>query len=366
MTRLTMTCAITAAMAVALAGCGAGVAAWPDASPAPSISRDLHFYTWADYMDPAMVEAFEAEFGITVTIETFADENEMASAIAADTGRFDLLIASDYLAGEMANQKLLAELDHGTIANLANIDPQYLDLPSDPGNRYSVPYDWGTTGIVYNTTCLEPDAASWAVLSDARVAGRVSMDSDPRTDLGAALKYLGHPIGSSDPADLAEAVAWLSQLRTRQGVQFLEWQDMYDAILAGELCAAVAFNGDASFLMGENDQLDFLMPEEGSDFYVDSFAIPRDAPNKRAAELFIDYLLRPDVHAANTAFTGYGNPNRASMEAGLIDAVLLDDPVIYPSHEGLEAWPVFDRARRALWNKAWADVQRADAKAIAP
>ncbi|MFV2064286.1 MAG: PotD/PotF family extracellular solute-binding protein [Chloroflexota bacterium] len=343
---------LTTTLIVALAVFAFGSAA---AAAENEAGRELRLYNWEEYVDPQVVADFEAEFGIDVIVETFSDENEMVSAIQADTSRYDMFITSDGVIYEMAEQRLLSELDLGNIPNLANVDPRFLDLQSDPGNRYSVPYDWGTTGITYDTDCVEPAKESWGLLLDPSIAGRVAMDADFDVALSSMLKFLGYPLNSSDPAQVAEATGVLADMTIDQGLQLLTWDEMLDRLASGELCAGQTFNGDAATYLEENDQLAFFVPREGSDFYVDSMAITRDAPNKLGAELFINYMLRPEVHARNNDFTGYAVPNRASIEGGYVSAESLADPVRYPDTERLESWDAFDEDRWTLWNKAWSD-----------
>lgn len=349
--RVSILTAIIVGLAAVAAACGS--------AEDSTVGGELHIYNWDDYFGPTTLEDFEAEFGIEVFLDTFEDENEAVSVIASDTSRYDLFIVSDNTVAEMAAEKLLAELDHENIPNLANIYPKYLDLPNDPGNRFGVPYDWGTTGIIYNTKCIDPEEESWGVLRDPAVSGKVAMDSDFRVVIGSILQYLGYPMNSRDEAQLDEAVSVLRDMRSQQGVEFLAWWDILDRMVAGELCAGQVFNGDAAYKLPENEDLAFFVPMEGSDLYFDTIAIPRDAPNKAGAELFINYILRPDVHAAINNYTGYASPNWASVEQGFIDEEFLSDPVSYPSIDNLEFWAVFDAETRALWNEAWAEVQRA-------
>jgi spermidine/putrescine transport system substrate-binding protein len=316
---------------------------------------ELHFLNYDEYVDPQVLEDFEAEFGIKVIIDTFDDENEMVSIIQADTSRYDLFSTSGTTLFEMNEQRLLADLDLTNIPNLANLDPRYRDLPNDPGNRHSVAYDWGTTGLAYNTDCLQPEEESWNLLMDPRAKGRVGMDSDFSVVLGVALKYLGYPLNSSDPGQVDEAIAYLRELQAKQGMEFMTWDEMLDGLATGDLCVATTFNGDTAVYMDEFENIGFFVPAEGSDFYVDVLAIPRDARNKLGAELFMDYILRPDVHAANNDYTGYAVPNRASVEGGYVDEDVLADPVRYPDAETLEAWVPFTTERRSLWNQAWSD-----------
>lgn len=349
--RLALAAAV-AGMAVLIAACGG-----PSGESEPEVGGELHIYNWEDYFGETTIEDFEAEFGIEVFLETFADENEMWSVIAGDTSRYDLFFGASATVGEMAMERLVAELDHDSIPNLMNIYPDYLDLPGDPGNVYGVPYAWGTTGILYNKSCFEPEALSWSTLWDPRLSGRVAMDVDFSVILGSTLQSLGYPLVSSDPDHLDAAVLALQELRATNDVQFMAWDVMGEALSSGELCAGQVFNGDAVLIMeGSEQDLTFFVPQEGSDLYFDTMAIPRDAQNKAGAELFINFVLRPDVHASITDHTGYANPNMASVEQGYIDEESLADPVSYPNTDNLEPWVIFDSAHLAAWNEAWAEV----------
>jgi spermidine/putrescine transport system substrate-binding protein len=342
----------TLSLVIAALVVGGSVAA---AQSESGVDPALHIFNWEEYVDPQVLEDFEAEYGITVTVDFFGDENEMVSVIQADASRYDLFIGSTSVVHEMADQRLLAELDHANIPNLINIDPRYLDLPLDPGNKYSVAYDWGTSGIAYNTDCATPQDESWGLLADPAVKGRVAMDADFTVVVGSLLKYLGHPLNSRDSVHVSEAITVLEHLVEDQGLEFMVWDEALDRLAAGDLCAVQAFNGDTAVYIDEYDNIDFFVPREGSDFYVDSMAIPRDAANKANAELFMNYILRPDVHANNNEFTGYAVPNRASIEGGYVSAELLEDPVRYPDVDDLEPWEAMNSELRTTWNQAWAD-----------
>ena len=341
---------VCAGLAVLVAACGSG--------EDRKIGGELHVFNWDDYFAPSTLADFEEEFGVKVYLDTFKDEAELLSVISSDPSSYDVFIGSDALIGEMKELRLLAKLDHDNIPNLANIDPKFLNLPGDPGNEYSVPYDWGTTGVMYNKKCIEPEEESWAVLRDPRVAGRVAMDTDPSVTIGSTLQSLGYSLNSSDRQQLAEAVEVLRQQVSTLGLRFISSEDVIEMMKSEELCAAQAYNGDAVVVMSENENVAFFIPEEGSDIYFDVMAIPRDAPNKVAAELFINYILRPEVQAACNEYTGYATPNRAAIEEGYVSSEMLSDPVIYPDVTHLEPAVAFGGPRRALWNEAWADVQR--------
>jgi spermidine/putrescine transport system substrate-binding protein len=343
---------VVAVLGVAALGMACG------SSEDSTIGGELHIYNWEDYFAPTTLDDFEAEFGVEVFLDTYDDEYAMASVVESDTSKYDVVLASGSLVAEMAERRLLAELDLGNIPNLANIDPEFLDQPWDPGNRHSVPYTWGSTGILYNTKYVDSPTESWSLLRDPSLAGRVALANDYAVVIGLTLKSLGYPLNSSDPDEIEEAV---QVLRDQQPllVGYLDYFEMEELILSEELWAAQVYNGDAAFLMEEYEDLAFFIPFEGADYYVDTLAIPRDAKNKAAAEAFLNYILRPEVHAEIGNYTQYATPNQAALEQGLIDEELLASEASYPPRALLEAWEPFDAEVLSLWNKAWADVQAA-------
>jgi spermidine/putrescine transport system substrate-binding protein len=335
-------------MAAAGAACGSG--------GEPTVGGELHIYNWEDYFAPSTLDDFQAEFGVEVFLDTFDDEYAMASAVESDTSKYDVIVASDSLITEMAERRLLAELDLESIPNLANIAPAFLNQPWDPGNRHSVPYTWGSTGILYNTRYVASPVESWSLLRDPSLAGRVALINDYTVVIGLTLKSLGYPLNSTDPNQIDEAV---QVLRDQQPllVGYLDHDAVEELMLSGELWAVQIYNGDAAFMMEQSGDLAFFIPAEGSDYYVDNLAIPRDAKNKAAAEAFLNYILRPEVHAEISNYTQYAIPNQAALEQGLVDEELLASQVSYPPRDLLEAWEPFDAEGLSLWNKAWAEVQ---------
>lgn len=322
-----------------------------------AIGEELHIFNWEDYFAPNTLEDFEAEFGVEVFLETFDDEYEAAAAIQSDPSQYDVVILSGSLVAELVERELLAELDLSNIPGIANIDPQFLNQSWDPDNRHSVPYAWGSTGIIYNTKYIDSPNESWSLLRDPSLAGRVALLNDSTVVIGLTLKSLGYPLNSKDPEQLEEAVEVVrAQLPLLVG--FLDPVTMREQMVSEELWAAQLYSGDAAFVMAENEGLAFFIPVEGADYYVDNFVVPRDAMNKAGAELFINYILRPEVHAEIGNYTEYAIPNRAAVEQGLIDKELLASPVSYPRRDNLEGWTAFDAEELRLWNEAWADIQR--------
>ena len=330
-----------------------------------AVGSQLTIFTWDDYFPPSTVQNFEAEFGIDVVVETFDSSDEVLAAVQSDPSRYDVVWLSHPFIAQMTDLRLLAELDQSNIPNLANVDPSFLDQPWDPGNRYSVPYTWGSTGIIYNRTYVPEPGESWALLRDPKLAGRVALLDEPQWVVGLTLKSLGYPLNSADLEQVAEAVQLLQAQRPLLA-GFFDPITIREKMTSEELWAAQLYNGDAAFAMADSEDMGFFIPAEGSDIWFDNLAIPRDTKNKAGAELFLDYILRPDVHAEISNYTGYAVPNKAAVEQGLIDEALLASEVSYPARDALESWIPMDGERLALWNRAWAEAQRGSARSSLP
>ncbi|PIU55024.1 MAG: spermidine/putrescine ABC transporter substrate-binding protein, partial [Chloroflexi bacterium CG07_land_8_20_14_0_80_51_10] len=262
----------------------------------PKLSEELNIYSWWDYLDPSVIEDFERKLGVKVNLSTYADEKFMLSVIQSNPGKYDLVFPTESLVGEMIQLKLLEPLDLRHIPNIKNIDPRFLNLPYDPGNGYSVPYLLGTTGIAVNTKYVAEKIDSWGILWDPQYSGKISMLNNMYAVIGLTLKYLGYSLNSTELSELEEAMAKLREQRSLlQG--YLDPETCIERLVSGELWLAQAYNGDALAAREENPDIAFVIPKEGADYYMDCMAIPRDAPHKYAAEVFIDFILRPEVHA---------------------------------------------------------------------
>ncbi len=317
---------------------------------------ELNVYNWEDYFAPNTLADFEKEFGIEVNLQTFSDEEEMKAAVQSDPGKYDVIFADESTIELMSDLRLLAPLDHAKIPNLTNIDPQFLNLPADPGNQFSVPYDWGTSGIAYNSRYVSGNIDSWGVLWDPRYEGHIGMLNNIYSVIGLTLKYLGYSLNSTDPAQLEEArLKLLEQKPLIAG--YLDTVSIQRGLASGEIWVAMEYNGDSLLAAQVNPDIRFVVPKEGADFYIDSIGVPRDSPHKDNAELFINYLLRPDVQAGNNNYLNYASPNRNAIDAGLIDASDLGNPAIYPPRQGLELYQK-PGAADPLYQRIWAELQR--------
>lgn len=279
------------------------------------LADTLHLFNWADYMDEAIRAQFEAECGVQVVEDIFSSNEDMIAKIQAGNSGYDLVIPSDYAVDIMVRNNLLAELDKSNIPNIENLDPNQMGLYYDPENNYSLPFQWGVTGIAYNETYLETAPTNWATLFDpdqvCEHSGFVSMLDDEREAVGAALKYLGYSYNDTDPAHHEEAKALLlAQKECLAGYN----SDNYNQSLASEeIVLAQAWTGGAALARAENEAIYFVIPEEGSAIWQDNMAIPVDAPNQYTAEIFMNYLLEPEIGAQLSNFTYFFTPNKAAQ-----------------------------------------------------
>lgn len=296
---------------------------------------DLALFNWSEYIDPELISAFEEEHGVTVT-EDFYPSNEELIARVQEGADFDVIVPSDYMVSIMIEEGLLLALDKEALPNLENLADLFAkDLPFDPAAEYSVPYQWGTTGLGVDLAVVGEDVPhTWGLVFDPELsqqyAGKISMLDDPRETLGAALKYLGYSLNSTDADELAEAEALVADAIPRLAAFD---SDQYDELLIqGETAIAHGFSGNFFTAFEEGDsEYEYFVPDEGGTQWVDNMAIPEGAEHPCTAHAFIDFLLDAENGAALTNWNFYASPNEAAEE--LIDPEILGDPAIYPDEE---------------------------------
>jgi spermidine/putrescine-binding protein len=342
------------ALVIVAVACSSG-----DGGGKQELAKELHVYNWSEYIDPEIYADFEQEFGVKVIEDTFASNEDLLAKLQAGAKGYDVIVPSDYMVSIMNELELLAEINYDNIPNFENIDAKFKDPPYDPGNKYSVPYQWGTTGIGYNAELFEDPPDSWAYLFDPAVAGeyagRMSMLNDSRETIGAALKYLGYSINSTSEQELEEAKQLLIQQK--------EWVSAYDSdgfedlLAAGEVDIGHGWSGDYFAAAEEAEQVWYIIPKEGGVIWTDNLAIPKSAPSQYTAEAFINYLLRPEVGAKITNYTWYGSPNKASDE--FIDADILEEPAIYPPPEVMDKLEFIRDVGEAtsLYDRIWTEIK---------
>lgn len=325
-------------------------------------ATEIVMYNWSEYIEPEIYTLFEDEFGISIVEDNFSNNEELLAKLQGGATGYALIVPSDYTVSIMKEEGMLAKLDHANIPNLSNLAQRFTEVPYDPGNEYCVPYDWGTTGIGYLSSEVElPN--SWSTIfepdPDAAYYGRMTMLDDVRESFAAALVYLGYDINTGDEAQLAEARDLLIQ--AKPALAGYDSDTYEDLVAAGENLVAHGWNGDFLVAQEENEDIAYFIPEEGGVVWVDNICIPATVTpeEKLAAEMFINFLLRPDIGAMLVEYNYYASPNAASEE--LLDEEFLNDPTVYPPEEVLSNLqyirPVGES--ESLYQRMWDEVKSA-------
>jgi len=328
----------------------------------PSDNR-LVFLNWQDYIDPTILADFTAESGLQVAYETYASNDELAERLTlADVARrrgrkgtsFDLIVPSEYLLERLRTLGVLRLLDREIVTSLDNLAAAFRSEPFDPGNRFSVPWATGTTGIGYDTTVFDAPPG-WDVFLDKAHAAKMTMLDELRDSMGAALFALGDDPNTRDPGRIDAAADWLIEAKTV--IRGFDSATYLDLLAAGELVCAHGYSSDVQLARKRNPDLGFTIPQTGGFRWIDSLCIPESAPNPEGANRFIEYYLTPEVSALNAVACQVDTGNQAARQ--FIPADVLDNPAIFPPQD------VLDRLRfiedlgetEKLYEKAWARVK---------
>jgi spermidine/putrescine transport system substrate-binding protein len=317
----------------------------------------LSVYNWSTYIDPEAIKDFEKKFGVDVQYDTYESNEDLLAKISPGNPGYDIIVpTSDYIA-IMASQGLLEPLDHANIPNLKNVDDKFLDPPFDPGNQYSVPYQWGTMGLGYNIKKTRGELHSWADIFEPRFAGRVSLMEDLRAMLGVILIYLGYEPNSTNLNEIDQARDYL--VKHQEVIAAFAPDTGQNLLDQGEVDIAVEWSGDIFQIMEENPDIRYAIPKEGTIVWTDNLAIPKDAPHKALAEKFINFVLEPEVGAKISNYVKYGSPNKAAIAQGLIEEEDLKNPSIYPSPDVFKKLKYTDDIGKAteLYDDAWTEVK---------
>ncbi|WP_432359651.1 ABC transporter substrate-binding protein [Sporosarcina sp. UB5] len=287
-------------------------------------------YNWGEYIDPDLIKQFEKETGIKVIYETFDSNEGMMGKIEQGGTSYDITAPSEYMVEMMAEKNLLLPIDYSKVPNMKHIDPYFLNLPFDPGNQYSVPYFWGTVGIAFNPTLLEGQTfESWDDLWDPSLKQRVILVDSARETVGMALNSLGYSLNSTDLTELREATDKLKALNPN--VKAVIGDEVTQLMVNNEAAVSLTWSGQAADMMYENEDIDYVVPEEGSNLWFDNLVIPKTAKNIDGAHAFINFMLDPDVAAQNADYVGYSTPNLSALD--LMDPEVVEDERFYPDEE---------------------------------
>ena len=306
---------------------------------------------WGDYIDEALLTQFEEETGIQVNYTTMATNEEMMVKLEEADCIYDVCFPSDYIIERLIQKDLLHELNKDNIPNLQYIDERFLDLDFDPENKYSVPYMWGTVGILYNTTMVQEPVTSWDILWDETYADQILMYDSIRDTIGVALLKLGYSINTRNEADIQAAEEAL--IAQKPIVQAYLGDPIKDRLISGGAAMGIVYSGDAMWCMYENPDLAYAVPETGSNLWFDNIIIPKTSDNTEAAEAFINFLCDPEVAAQNAEYIGYSTPNAAALE--ILGEEYINDPTYNPPQELLDKCEIFHDLGDfiTVYNDAW-------------
>lgn len=315
-----------------------------------SSDNTLTIYNWGDYIDDDLIDRFEEETGMKVIYETFDSNEAMLTKIQQGGTTYDIAVPSEYMIAKMLEEDLLLPLDHSKLPNLKNIDERFIDLPFDPGNKFSVPYFWGTVGIVFNREMLgDMEITSWNDLWDPAFENEILLIDGAREIIGMGLNSLGYSLNDTNVDHLEKAKAKLDTLTPN--IKAIVGDEIKMLIANEEAAIGLVWSGDAADMMWENENLDYVVPSEGSNLWFDNMVIPKTAKNIEGAHQFINFMLDAEVAAQNTEWVSYSTPNKEALQYMPEDMV--EDERFYPSPELTEKLEVYENLGKknlALYN----------------
>lgn len=329
----------------------------------------LNVYNWGMYISNGeedtldTVKAFEELTGIDVNYTTFDTNEGMYSKVSSGAGDYDIVIPSDYMIAKMANEGMLAELDFDNIPNYDYIGEDYKGLTYDPDELYSVAYTWGLVGIIYNTTMVDEEdiAQGWDIFWNEDYEGQILMFNNSRDAFAIAAKYNGQSLNPTTVAEIEEQEALLKTQKTY--VQSYVMDEVFDKMIGGEAAIAAYYVGDGMTMMDDNEDLDMIIPEQGTNMYVDAMCVLESSTNKEAAEMFINFMCETEVALANIEYICYSTPHTEAYE--LLDEEVQTNELMYPSDEILENSESFialsDDLNEAM-DASWSRVRGQDAE----
>ncbi len=320
----------------------------------------VYVYNWGEYIDKETINLFEQETGIQVIYDEFETNETMYPKVEAGASNYDVVCPSDYMIQKMIDNDLLAELNWDNLPNAkANIGAQYYEQANafDMGNKYCVPYCWGTVGILYNTTMVDEPVNSWSILWNDKYKDSILMQESVRDLFMVALKELGYSMNSTDEAELQEAKDLL--IEQKPLVQAYVIDQVRDKMIGGEAALGVIYSGEAIYTQRENEDLEYVIPEEGTNVWIDGWVIPKNASNKENAEKFIDFMCRGDIALLNFEYITYSTPNTAAKEL-IEDESIKNSEIAFPDlsqYNNMETFSYLGEDADTLYNNLWKEIK---------
>lgn len=318
-------------------------------------SKVLNVYNVGDYIDESLIKEFEKKTGIKVQYSTYDTNEMMYQKVKSGSTKYDLIFPSDYMVQKMSNEGLLKKINYNNIPNYKYIDKEFLNSKYDPENLYSVPYMWGTLGIVYNKKLVDEKVDSWDILWDQKYRRNILMFDSVRDTMGVALKKLGYSMNTKNPKEIEEA----TELLIKQKPLVLAYvnDDGKDRMIGNEATMGIFYSGDVPMMKEENPDLEYAIPKEGSNIWTDAICIPNTADNQDWAEAFINFLCDPDVNARNTEYIGYSTPISEGRKK--LPEEMREDPSLYPNTDIIKKCEAFLDLGSTIkiYDKSWIQLK---------
>lgn len=326
-----------------LTGCGGGGAASGEDAVEKYGSDTLKVYNWGEYIGENVISNFEKEFGVKVVYEVF-DSNEMMYTKLQAGDSYDVLVPSDYMIERLIKEDMVQELDLSLIPNISNLADGVKNLPYDPDNTYSVPYFWGSVGIVYNQNNVDLadlEAEGYSILKDTKYAGKIYMYDSERDSFMVAFKALGYSMNTQNEDEIQAAYEWLLEQRQTMDPAYVA-DEVIDGMINGNKDMAVVYSGDAATILAENDDMRFFMPNEGTNLWSDAMVIPANAENPKLAHEFINYILSYDASLDNSETVGYASSNQEVLDELSSEGGYFEGNEAYLPRDGYDKDEVFE------------------------
>ncbi len=329
---------------------------------APDRGVTINVYNWGEYIANGTDDSLDvnAEFtrrtGIRVNYTTFDSNEALYSKLVGGGADYDVIIPSDYMVSRLIEENMLAELDFSNIPNYQYIDESFRNADYDPENRYSVPYTWGVVGLFYNTKYIDEEITSWSALWDERYGGKILMFDNPRDAFAIAQILLGQSVNTTNEEDWLAAAAYLKQQKPL--VQAYVMDRIFDKMESEEAWIAPYYAGDAAILVDNSEYIRFVVPKEGTNYFVDAMCIPATSSHKAEAEEYINFLCDPKIAGENMNYIGYSTPETAAK--AYMDEEVVESPIHYPEEEVLKRTQVFVNLPQEcskLIDSLWAEVK---------
>ena len=334
-------------------GCGGG-------QSSNKADKVVYVYSWGDYLDPETLKMFEQETGIHVVLDEFDTNESMFPRVNEGAVHYDVICPSDYMIQRMIAAGLLQPLDFSKLPDAKKyIGAEFFKQAEsfDPGNKYAVPYCWGTVGIIYDKTKVTDPVDSWNILWNEKYAGQILMQDSARDALMIPLKLMGKSMNETDKAVLQQAQEML--MKQKPLVQAYVVDEVKEKLINSEAAMGVVFSGEAPIILRENPNMEFVIPKEGTNFWIDGWVITKSAENVDNAYKFIDFMCRPDVAVKNFEYLGYSTPNTGVKEL-VEDEELKNSPIAFPSpdvYKGQETYKYLGNDMDEYYNSLWMKIK---------